>query len=120
MKSGFVNLKRTATGVLACGALLLSGMGLEALAQEKPHKEHQKIEKRELHEHQRYERRAYGTSRSLRDHQKAERRALKAHNKAEKRYYKSYRRSQRSGYYTNNGRRMYRTNRPVRARVRRR
>ena len=119
MKFSFANLKRTAGIVLAVGALLVAGTGLEAFAQ-KPHKEHQKAEKRELREHQRYERRTYGTSRSLREHQKAERRALKAHNKAEKRDYKNYRRSQRSGYYTNNGRRMYRTNRPLWARARRR
>ncbi|HEY0099831.1 MAG TPA: hypothetical protein VGB76_12865 [Pyrinomonadaceae bacterium] len=113
------NLKRTVAGMLACGVLLLAGAGLETLAQ-KPHKEHQKTERRELREHQRYERRTYGTSRTLRRHQKAEKRALKADHKTEKRAYKSERRAQTRGSYINNGRRRYRTNRPIWARARQR
>jgi hypothetical protein len=120
MKVSFESLKRTAAGVFASGALLLlAGAGVEASAQ-KHYKTHQKAEKRELRQEQRYERRTYGTSRSLRREHKAERRDLKADQKAEKRYYKQARRNARSGYYTNNGRRAYRTNRPVWARVRRR
>jgi uncharacterized protein HemX len=116
MKFNFGSLKRAGAGMFASAALLLvAGAGPGALAQH-PHKEHQKTEKRELRERQRYERRTEGTSRSLRREHKAERRDLKAYQKAEKRSYKQARR----GYYTNNGRRMYRTKRPDWARARRR
>ncbi|MCA1564606.1 MAG: hypothetical protein LC803_02900 [Acidobacteria bacterium] len=122
MKFNFGSLKRTATGVFACAALALpAGAGSGVSAQKNPHKDHQKTERRDLRQQQRYERRTVGTSRSLRREHKAERRDLKAHQKAEKRVYKQTRRSSaRPGYHSNNGRRMYRTNRPVWARARRR
>jgi hypothetical protein len=121
MKFNFVSLKRTAKGLFACAALLLAGAGVEASAQQDPHKDHQKTERRELRREQRYERRTVGTSRRLRREHKAERRDLKTHQKAERRVYKQTRRSTaRPGYHSNNGRRMYRTNRPNWARARRR
>ena len=121
MKFNFGSLKRAGASMFASAALLLvAGTGAEALAQQNPHKEHQKTEKRELRREQRYERRTVGTSRSLRREHTAERRDLKAHQKAEKRSYKQARRSTRRGYHANNGRRMYRTNRPDWARARRR
>lgn len=121
MKFNFGSLKRAGAGMFASVALLLvAGAGPEARAQQNPHKEHQKAEKRELRREHRYERRTEGKSRSLRREHKAERRDLKAHQKAETRSYKQARRSARRGYYTNNGRRMYRTNRPDWARARRR
>ena len=120
MKFSFAGLKRTAVSVFAGGALLVAGTGLEAFAQKphKEHKDHQKTEKRELREHQRTERRTLGNSRELRRHQKAERRTLKRHQRAEDRRWN--RRHARPGYYSNNGRRMYRFNRPSWARARRR
>ncbi|MCA1555973.1 MAG: hypothetical protein LC747_04705 [Acidobacteria bacterium] len=118
MKFSFASLKRTATGALACGALLLAGTGLEAVAQHE-HKEHQKTEKRDLREHQRTERRTVGNSRTLRQHQKAEKRALKQHQRTERLDHRSdHRRHRRAGYYSNNGRRMYRVKRPSWARGR--
>ena len=121
MKFSFASLKRTATSALACGALLLlAGTGLEAVAQQE-HKEHQKMEKRDLREHQRAERRSAGNSRTLRQHQKIEKRALKRHQRTERLDHRSdHRRHRRAGYYSNNGRRMYRVNRPSWARARRR
>jgi hypothetical protein len=121
MKFSFGSLKRTAAGMFACAALLLLAgtAGLESLAQ-KPYKDRQKTDRRELRQQQRYERRSEGTSRSLRREHKAERRDLKAEQKAERRDYKQTRRSARPGYYSNNGRRMYRTKRPAWARARRR
>jgi uncharacterized protein HemX len=121
MKFNFGSFKRTATGAFACAALtLLAGAGWGTSAQN-PHKDHQKTERRELRQEQRYERRTVGKSRTLRREHKAERRDLKAHQKAERRVYKQTRRSSaRPGYYSNNGRRMYRTKRPVWARARRR
>ena len=117
MKFNFGSLKRTTAGVFAAAALVVAGAGLETFAQKKPYKAHQKTERRELRQEQRYERRTLGTSRSLRREHKAERRVLKAHQKAEKR---TYRQTRRTGFYTNNGRRMYRTNRPTWARARNR
>lgn len=122
MKFSFDCLKRTAMGALACGVLVLAGTGLEAFAQNshKEHKDHQKTEKRDLREHQRTERRTAGNSRTLRQHQKAERIGLKRHQRTERLEHRSdHRRHRRSGYYSNNGRRMYRYNRPTRARARR-
>ncbi|HEV2801531.1 MAG TPA: hypothetical protein VGW12_13580 [Pyrinomonadaceae bacterium] len=118
MKFNFGSLKRTAASVFTTAALVVvfAGAGVEAFAQ-KPYKQQQKAERRDLRREQRYERRTYGTSRSLRREHKAERRELKADQKAEKRYYKQTR---RNGYYTNNGRRAYRTKRPFWARARNR
>ncbi|HEX8455779.1 MAG TPA: hypothetical protein VF656_00515 [Pyrinomonadaceae bacterium] len=118
MKFNFGGLKRTAASIFTTAALVVvfAGAGLEAFAQ-KPYKQHQKSERRELRREQRYERRTYGTNRTLRREHKAERRDLKAHQKAEKRY---YRETRRSGYDTNNGRRAYRTKRPSWARARNR
>lgn len=116
MRLNFGSLKRTTALWLAVAALLAAGAGAEAFAQ-KPYKQHQKAERRELRQEQRYERRTFGTSRTLRREHKAERRDLKAHQKAERR---AYRQTRRSGFYTNNGRRAFRTNRPSWARARNR
>jgi hypothetical protein len=117
MNFNFGSLKRTVAGGFAAAALLVGGAGLEASAQKKPYKAHQKMERRDLRQEQRAERRTYGTSRTLRHEHKAERRVLKAHQKAERR---TYRQTRRTGSLTNNGRRAYRTNRPVWARARNR
>jgi len=120
MKFRFARLKRTVTGALACGSLLLAGTGLEVVAQQE-HKDHQKMEKRDLREHQRAERQTVGNSRPLRQHQRAEKRALKRHQRDERLDHRwDRRRHRRAGYYSNNGRRMYRVNRPTWARARRR